>query len=569
MSNHDPNGGFNSRANRRDFLKLSGMAVGGLFFSSACDISGRKSSIIQFPDRVKAITKDAPFLLDKQKNNVWGTEGIEVRLIHDNNALAVDIEAPKIALKKIVLEWNYPVPANGLFLGDHWERGYGDLEWKALDPERIMPWYFMLFDGQATNGFGVKTACRSMCYWMADSSSIKLVLDVRSGGNGVLLGNRILRAAEIVVRQGKEHETPFESTTALCEKMCDHARLPKAPVYGINDWYYAYGENSHDNILRDTALMSELAENTTNRPFSIVDAGWTERSPQKLNNSCFAENYIKPNKNFPNMALLAEQIKQLGMRPGIWVRPLCASINDPEHVLRPLKASSRIGRILDPTVSENIERVKSYFKLYQEWGYEIVKHDFSAFDIFGFWGKDMGSTLIRSGWNYYDRSITNAEICLNLYREIRQAAGDLYIIGCNSISHLSAGLFELQRTGADTSGHEWNQTLTNGVNTLAFRMPQHKKFYIADGDCVGLTTEIPWVLNKLWMNLLAESGTPLFISAELKTVGAEQKRAIKKAYNLASQILPTGIPLDWMDSKLPSKWNLNGRIVQFDWSKKS
>lgn len=190
-------------------------------------------------------------------------------------------------------------------------------------------------------------------------------------------------------------------------------------------------------------------------------------------------------------------------------------------------------------------------------------------DIFGFWGNHMDKTLIRDGWNYNNRSITNAEICLKLYQEIRNAAGNMYIIGCNTINHLSAGLVELQRTGADTSGNDWNQTLTNGVNTLAFRMPQHEKFYSADSDCVGLTSKIPWELNELWLNLLAESGTPLFISAELKVIKAAQKQAIRRAFDLASKPLPTGIPLDWMESKLPAKWKLNNRTVEFDWSKKA
>lgn len=85
-----------------------------------------------------------------------------------------------------------------------------------------------------------------------------------------------------------------------------------APVYGINDWYYAYGENSHKQLLQDTTFLSGLVENTENRPFSIIDASWTERSPQKMNNSCFAESYDKGNEKFPNMPLLAEQIRRLG-----------------------------------------------------------------------------------------------------------------------------------------------------------------------------------------------------------------------------------------------------------------
>jgi alpha-galactosidase len=44
---------------------------------------------------------------------------------------------------------------------------------------------------------------------------------------------------------------------------------------------------------------------------------------------------------------------------------------------------------LDPTIPENLERIKGYFKLYNDWGYEIVKFDFTSFDIFGKWGFEM------------------------------------------------------------------------------------------------------------------------------------------------------------------------------------
>jgi alpha-galactosidase len=42
----------------------------------------------------------------------------------------------------VVLRWETTFPGDTLFLGDNWERGYGDLQWRFLQPERIMPWYF-------------------------------------------------------------------------------------------------------------------------------------------------------------------------------------------------------------------------------------------------------------------------------------------------------------------------------------------------------------------------------------------------------------------------------------------
>jgi alpha-galactosidase len=141
----------------------------------------------------------------------------------------------------------------------------------------------------------------------------------------------------------------------------------------------------------------------------------------------------------------------------------------------------------------------------------------------------------------------------------------MYLIGCNTISHLSAGLFELNRIGDDTSGKEWARTKKMGVNTMAFRMVQHKTFYEADGDCVGLTKAVPWEKNKQWMQLLAQSSAPLFISAQPEAVGAEQKQFIKQCFDTASKPQAIGEPLDWLTNPFPKKWNLDNKIVTFEW----
>jgi alpha-galactosidase len=105
-----------------------------------------------------------------------------------------------------------------------------------------------------------------------------------------------------------------------------------------------------------------------------------------------------------------------------------------------------------------------------------------------------------------------------------------------------------------------------GVNTLGFRLPQHNTFYSADGDCVGLTTKIPWEKNKQWMRLLAESSAPLFISAQPEALGEEQKKYIKKSFSLAASVQTLAEPLDWMSTPRPEEWRLNGNNIHFDWT---
>ena len=562
---------------RRNFLKLAGLSTTALFVNRLYAAAGGPVPVIHFPSKL-ALLKNGSWLplAGSGGGSHWTLDDLTVILQRTGDGIRVDLHAPSTPLEKLRLSWPWSFPATATTLGDTWERSYGDLSWDNVTAARKAPWYLLVHDGRQTHGFGVKTGAAAFCYWQAATDSLDLVLDTHSGGIGVLLGDRTLKAAEIVTIQSTPGETPFATDHRFCKRMCPHPRLPQKPVYGINDWYFAYGNNSRELILTTTKMMSELVPATDNRPFSVIDDGWE------------TEDFMKPNAKFGDMAAVAAEIKKLGMRPGLWTRPLLANSSN-----KPVQLIQRPGmdgkeRYLDPTIPENLHRVGETIALYRQWGFEMVKHDYSTYDALGRWGSGMQDDLTVGGWHFNDRSRTNAEIFLTLYRTIREAAGTshtsaigapaghtasrasqapapMYIIGCNTVSHLSAGLFELNRIGDDTSGREWPRTVRMGVNTLGFRLPQHNAFYAVDGDCVGLTTQIPWEKNKQWMQLLAGSGAPLFISAQPEATGPEQRAFIKKCFAQAAGPQPLGQPLDWMTNPHPAEWLLDGEKVRFDW----
>ncbi|MEZ2334370.1 hypothetical protein AB6735_02010 [Mucilaginibacter sp. RCC_168] len=553
---------------RRHFLKLSATATTALLFSRITHATSTQTSLINAPDEVWAQSGEEWFKLKGINDTSFTYKDITVSFKTSGHFKSVLVSSPTQQLNAVRLKWKHHLSPNSKFLGDHWERSYGDLQWKTQTDHVKNPWYVIIHDDKQTACFGVKTGCKSICWWGLTNDSLELTLDTHSGGNGVLLGSRQLHAADIIITNGRPGENAFYTTHRFCGMMCPNPRLPKQPAYGINDWYFAYGNNSFELIKKTTAMMAELVTDTHNRPFSVVDAGWATYSPLLPGDGGWNDDFSKPNDKFKDMHLLANEIKQLGMRPGLWMRPLCARHDEKASLLAP-KIPGRDNPknpVLDPTIPENIARIKHNFDVYKQWGYDMVKHDFSTYDITGRWGPDMKNTITAPGWNFNNRSKTTAEIINDLYSAIREAAGDgICIIGCNTMSHLSAGVFELCRIGDDTSGHEWGRTRKMGVNTLAFRLPQHDKFYAVDGDCVGLTTDISWERNKQWLELLAGSGAPLFISAQPEALGAEQKVAIKQAFAQAAKVQPIGEPLDWMTNMQPQKWKLNGKMVDFDW----
>ncbi len=552
---------------RRHFIKLSA-ATGLALLYSRISYAHHNVSIMTLPDEVYAMAGNDWVKLTPSGNLKYTYRDIEVSIERKGDASRVFVQSPTLPLFAIRLKWKFETPKASKVLGDSWERTYGDAGWKTPDSSSVYPWYALLYDGRQTVGFGVKTGCSSLCWWGVNADSIALTMNTLSGGNGVLLGSRKLHAADVITTKSIANESPFATARRFCGLMCEHPRLPKQPVYGINDWYYAYGNNSPKLIKEQTALMAELVTDTQNRPFSVIDAGWAQYSPYLPNDGGWQEDFSKPNDKFKDMHLMANDVKKLGMRPGLWMRPLCGKHDESASLLAP-KIPGRDdpnNPVLDPTIPENIERVKHDISLYRQWGYEMVKHDYSTYDIFGHWGSGMLKNITAPNWNFYNKELTNAEIVNNLYGAIREAAGDMYIIGCNTLSHLSAGVFELNRIGDDTSGREWDRTRKFGVNTLGFRMVQHNKFYAADGDCVGLTTDISWKRNKLWLELLAESSAPLFISAQPDALHAEQKAFIKECFAKAAKPQPIAEPLDWLTNNQPAKWKLDNKIVDFDWA---
>jgi alpha-galactosidase len=523
---------------------------------------------MNLPDEVWANSGQDWFQLKHSNGTNYSYKEIEVSLKQNNDVLSVFVQSPAAPLNGVRLKWKHATAQSTKVLGDHWERSYGDLAWKTPEARTKNPWYVVLHDGKQSACFGVKTGSNSICWWAVKNNSIELTMDTQSGGVGVALGQRKLHAADIITTKSTDGETPFTTTQRFCRLMCPVTRLPKQPVYGINDWYFAYGNNSAKLIKEITALMTDLAPDTNNRPFSVIDAGWATYSPLLPGDGGFMDDFSKPNDKFKDMHQMAMDIEKLGMRPGLWTRPLCAKHDDKKSLLLPTIPGRDDPKepILDPTIDENIERIKYNIATYKKWGYKLVKHDYTTYDIMGKWGVQMTDTLTAPGWRFHDNSRTTAEVINHLYRIIRETAGDMYIIGCNTMSHLSAGVFELNRIGDDTSGKEWARTRKMGVNTLGFRIAQHNSFYAVDGDCVGLTKDISWARNKQWMQLLAESGAPLFISPQPEALGAEQKAFIKQCFANAAKVQPTGEPLDWMTNPQPEKWKLNGRVVDFDWS---
>ncbi|MBS1728009.1 MAG: hypothetical protein JST51_14925 [Armatimonadetes bacterium] len=496
------------------------------------------------PNRIWVTTSKGVFGLAK-KGDTWEGHGVRITT-NDQGTIALD--ASDDPIYQIEATYNHGIPEGAMVMGDDWERSYGTLHWGEYDYSRVLPWYFAAHHDHQTTCWGVNTGCRALAYWRAGVEMVRLILDVRSGCRPLLLTGRSIELATVYRFEGGD---PHPTLHTFLKTLCPKPRLADKPVYGANDWYYAYGNNTAKVILEDSKRVSDLSE-SPNRPFSVIDDGW------QLPPGTTGGQWTGGNERFGDMPGLAHKMKELGCRPGIWMRPLYSAETHPESWFMAKDT-------LDPSNKDVLGKVFDDVHRLHVWGYELIKHDYSTFDVTSQWGFSFTDGMGSKGRTFADQSRTTAEILLDFYQTIRRAAGDSLIIGCNTVGHLTAGLFELQRTGDDTSGREWPRTVKMGVNTLAFRGVQEGAFFGADADCVGITTDVPWEKTKMWLELVSRSGTPLFVSAQQKAVGPDQLSALRDAFSIAAINTRLGEPIDWMTNRQPQKWNLGGVPVNFDW----
>lgn len=523
--------------------------------------SSQKNDVISMPGWITLCTSEKQVRKPLAGNAfAWDDILFSMDLCSDGT-LELKVTAEKTPLKYIGLRWPGEIDSGSRVFFDSWERAYGDAGWYLLDPARLMPWYCAIFDGKTFEGYGMQVRPAAFALWSCDTRGVSLWLDVRNGTQAIQLNGRTLNLGKVVYSCCRDKRPAIKEMRDFCRRMCPDPILPTQPVYGSNNWYYAYGNSSHEEILSDSTMVADLASGQSNRPFMVIDDGWQIDYDRGEHSGPWHWG----NQRFPAMDKLASEMCQKGVRPGIWVRPLYSLADD----ILPEMRLNRNGdtRFLDPSHPAVLDLVRQDITRICDWGFELIKHDYTTCDVFGTWGFLMRLFPADGGWHFHDQSKTSAEIMLELYRTIRSAAGDRLILGCNTIGHFGAGLMELSRTGDDTSGIVWERTRRMGVNALAARQPQNHVFFDVDPDCVGITEKVDWKYNRQWAELAARSGQSFFVSLKPGVLDKAQQKELSSYFAIAAKggdaVEPE--PVDWLDSRTPERWSLEDGEKRFDW----
>jgi alpha-galactosidase len=277
---------------------------------------------------------------------------------------------------------------------------------------------------------------------------------------------------------------------------------------------------------------------------------------------------------FPDgVAPLADQIRESGFTPGLWLSPFVVhprsrlAADHPDWLLRnehgrPVSAGFLWGTLtpaLDLTHPEAMSFVQELVdQSVNQWGFEYLKLDFLyAAALTGI---------------FQDATKTKAQVLHAGLSAIRTAAGPkTYLLGCGCPLGPAIGILDAMRISPDTArrwrpsfkGIEWllkNEpdlpSSRNAVHNNLTRAALHQRWWVNDPDCLLLRPGTQLSLAEIQTNasVVALSGGSLILSDSLAELPEDRLR-------LASTLLPAigkrSLVLDWFERSTPEKIRLD------------
>jgi len=517
-------------------------------------------TILRTPDRVMGATDESPFRFEEDLQAQCPVQ-YEYRV--EGTSAKVIVYPSGAPVKFLKLRFRADLSFVESVCGDEWERCSADspIYWSSLINHRRLPWFCYLRAGQQLGCYGVKTGADCFAFWQADSHGLTLFLNLMNGEGGTDL-QAPLTACEVVERIAPEGEGPYEAAAKFARLMCENPVLPKEPVFGVNNWYWAYGRITHESIMNETDYLLEMTEGTGHRPYMIIDDGW------QLNRTLTPPTYIGgpwlPGEHFGDMAKTAAGIHEKGAKAGIWFRPLLTLGRIPDEACLWLHSG---GQIMDPSHPYTLERVAADAARIRSWGFDLIKHDFTTHDLFeiSMSAAAHGVMLTGGGRTFHDRTRTTATLMKNLYKAIQQGAGGADIIGCNVVGHLSAGIHSMQRVGQDTSGRSFEHTVRGGVNAM-MRLPMNESFFLIDPDCAAFTARVSPEANLDFLEMCAITGVTTLASVTPGILTREQMKRIREIYRMADRNDKRLTIANFEKTSYPEIFECGSERRAFDWT---
>ena len=344
----------------------------------------------------------------------------------------------------------------------------------------------------------------------------------------------------------------------------------RSVVNGWCEWFYAFEHITEDEVIRNAEFAARHL-----KPFGLeyiqVDEGF-----QRWHGDW------EGNARFPHgMKWLADRIRALGLKPGLWLAPYVISEptdvfqQHPDWLLR--HPDGRLKRV-GPWPSEDSEwargenpkrygldithpgaaawLAKLFGTVGKEWGYEMVKIDFVDWSLL-------------AAHRYHDPTVTRAAAYRRGFEIMRQALGqDCHLQDCGP-GPVTVGLLDSMRIELDQNygfrRNAWKQYFlesTSSAPAAAKRYYFHKRTWINDADhlCLNLLS-LPQA--QAAASLLALTGGNLISGDRLPDLDPSRLEILRKALPSSGE---AARPVDLFDSDTPTVFALPVRKPFGEWT---
>jgi alpha-galactosidase len=390
-------------------------------------------------------------------------------------------------------------------------------------------------------------------------------LEAHCHADGIELppGGRLRSEKLMLDLEGPPLEALERYGDALARQMGARVPAGAAPT-GWCSWYRYFLNVSEEDMLKNLRFLAEHREELPMEYVQLDDGYESDIG-----------DWTSWNEKFPHgPAWLAQQIRDAGFTPGLWLAPFMAASTSalyrehPDWVVRdqagvPVLAMHNWGKDcygLDCSHPQALRWIEELFRqVTEEWGFDYVKIDFLfAAAVEG----------VRS-----DPQVTRVQAYRQGLEAIRRGVGERFVLGCGALMGPSVGLVDGMRIGPDVApwwrppGESRARRLRgslpaseNSLRNVLTRFWTHRRLWLNDPDCLLVRDESTALTLDEVRTLVAAiglSGGMMLSSDDLTALPADRRELI-------SLLLPpfeeTARPLDLLDRPLPRLFEL--RVVR-------
>ncbi|RPH96984.1 MAG: alpha-galactosidase [Calditrichaeota bacterium] len=341
-------------------------------------------------------------------------------------------------------------------------------------------------------------------------------------------------------------------------------------INGWCSWFYTFEHVTEDEVIRNAEFAARIL-----RPYGLeyiqIDEGY-----QRLHGDW------EGNEKFPHgMKWLAERIRTLGLKPGLWIAPYVISEptrvfqEHPEWLLR--HADGRLMRV-GPWPSEDSDWAKSenpkrygldithpqaaswlaelFAQVANQWGYEMIKIDF------------VGWSLLAAQ-QYFNPGISPAAAYRQGFEIMRRSIGDKCHLQDCGPGPVTVGLLDSMRIELDQNygfrENAWQQYFRNPSSSAAAagkRYYFHRRAWINDADHVCLNL-LSISQAQAAASLIALTGGNLISGDRLSDLDSTRLEILKKVFPSSGE---AARPIDLFENNSQTAFSVSIKRPFAEWN---